>query len=34
MKSGDGDLCFRSASELAHLVRERDISARELLRRT
>jgi len=30
MESG-GDLCFRSASELAHLVRERDVSARELV---
>ena len=31
MGSGDSDLCFRSASELAHLVRERDVSARELV---
>jgi amidase len=31
MGSEDSDLCFRSASELAHLVRERDVSARELV---
>ena len=31
MESGGGDLCFRSASELAHLVRERHVSARELV---
>ena len=29
--SGDSDLCFRSATELAHLVRERDVSAQELV---
>jgi amidase len=31
MESGDSDLCSRSASELAHLVRGRDVSARELV---
>lgn len=31
VESGDSDLCSRSASELAHLVRGRDVSARELV---
>jgi amidase len=31
MIESGGDLCFRSAGELAHLVRERDVSARELV---